>query len=558
MKVALLFFTDPRRNFSSSVAALAAVVRDAGHEPVALEIFRGYGIDDVVAHLNTSDYDVIGASCMTRDWPGAHALFARIESSAYVVVGGYHASLAPNEVAECDGVDAIVIGEGEGPMRAILDALQEGRRPRTQDGLWCRQENFEGPPPVAAAEPDIETLPHWDYDVFGEMQSILREGINTFGPLVDGFLPVRAGRGCPFSCAYCSAPRWGALNGFAKATRNTRDVESLCAELASLRDRYSVEGFEFWDEHFPMQLPWLEAFAACYASEVGMPFKVEMHPNAATRRRLELLKQAGCVLFHCGIEAGDEAFRIETLNRRTPDARLQQVFDDCRELGLETSASLMTMLPGETREQQAKTTALLHRLRPGSFMWSNYHPLPGTPLGRRAVSHWPGPARKTFADYDQVHTKTPPVVNAEERAATFAELGSLQRELVQIASARAGRDARPVEVPEPLRPMNTALRELLHLSDDVIARSALDYASDASRRVLRVELEHPDFGESLVRIAPLNQAHFVASSDVGLAYAGKEASPALLRWLEASAKALHGLTFDQLAAAHESRSRVPR
>ena len=94
-----------------------------------------------------------------------------------------------------------------------------------------------------------------------------------------------------------------------------------------------------------------------------------MHPSAATRERLELLVEAGCALFHCGVESGDEQFRHDVLNRRNTDARLQQLFDDCRALGLETSASLMTMLPGETRAQTRSTTDLLHRLQPGSFLW---------------------------------------------------------------------------------------------------------------------------------------------------------------------------------------------
>ena len=560
MKVLLLFFTDPRRAFSSSVAALSAVVREAGHESVALEIYRKYTIDHVVAHIDAMAPDVVGVSTMTRDWPGASALLARLEPGPYVVVGGYHASLAPRDVARCEAVDAVCIGEGEIPMRALLAALASGERAlETRPGLWVKQpEGWVDAVPGADPVLDIAALPWWDYEVFGEVGQIIGEGVNTFGPLADGFLPVRAGRGCPFTCAYCSAPRWGKLQGFAdRQKRNTRPVEHLCEELAALRDRYAPEGFEFWDEHFPLNLDWMRTLAREYPRRVGLPFKVEMHPSAASRERLELLAQAGCVLFHCGIEAGDEGFRRDVLHRRTPDARLQQVFDDCRELGLETSASLMTMLPGETREHTRSTTDLLHRLRPDSFMWSTYHPLPGTVLGDAAVERWPGPARETVEDYDEVVSQTPPAVDAIERAETFHELGQLQSDLVQIAARRRGNvdpsrlRARPVEIPLPMRPPSPALARLLGLAppDAPLASGARANLASFEQGVLRVEVEHPDFEPREIHIARLDGAqHFVESSALGLSYRGSEAPTLLLELLREMATQLREVSLDELRA----------
>lgn len=565
MKVLLLFFTDPPRAFSSSVAALSAVVRQAGHEPLALELHRKLEIDRVVQHIDKLAPDVIGVSTMTRDWPGANALLSRLAGDPYIVVGGYHASLAPRDVAACAAVDAICIGEGERPFTALLNALAVGTRSLPSlPGLWVKQANgWVDPIPGADPVPDIASLPWWDYDVFGEVAQIIGTGINTFGPHADGYLPTRAGRGCPFTCAYCSAPRWGKLQGFAdRDKRNTRPVAHLCDELASLRDRHAPEGFEFWDEHFPLDLEWLRELAREYPRRVGLPFKVEMHPSAASRERLELLRDAGCVLFHCGIEAGDESFRREVLNRRTPDAKLQQVFDDCRELGLETSASLMTMLPGETRKNTSSTTALLHRLRPDSFMWSTYHPLPGTVLGDAAVASWPGPARERFDDYDDVHTQTPARVDSVERAETFRELGELQSQLVVLAARRKGVEprtrARPVEIPLPKRPPSARLAALLGLApadagdgrpDNSRARAKL---ASFEQGVLTVEIEHPAFASREIQLAALGGSrHFVESTRLGLSYRGREAPPELLDLLRNMAVQLGDIGIEELRAAAE-------
>ncbi|MEM9454242.1 MAG: radical SAM protein [Myxococcota bacterium] len=576
LRVLLLFFTDPRRAFSSSVAALSAVVREAGHEPLALEVFRKYRIDRVAEHIDKLAPDVVGASCMTRDWPGAAALLARLQGRAYVVVGGYHASLAPHDVAACEAVDAIAIGEGERPLTWLLAALADttttAPRPTTpqptaphpllptRPGLWVKQsDGWSDPIPQADPVPDIATVPWWDYEVFGSVEQIIEDGINTFGPVVDGYLPTRAGRGCPFSCAYCSAPRWGSLHELSdRQKRNHRPVDHLCDELAALRDRYRPEGFEFWDEHFPVDLDWLERFAHEYPRRVGLPFKVEMHPSAASRKRLTLLRQAGCVLFHCGIEAGDEIFRREVLNRRTSQARLQQVFDDCRALGLQTSASLMTMLPGETREQMRATTQMLHQLRPGSFMWSTYHPLPGTVLGDAAVERWPGPARRTFEDYDDVQTRTPARVDRLERAETFAELGQLQGELVQIALDRRGDNsarsrARPVEIPPVRRPASEALARRHGLAPPgAPPQRARAMVAAVDDRGLVLEVEHPAFARHEIRLAPLDGArHFVQTNKLGLSYRGRQAPPALQQLLRDMAARLNDVDLEALRVAYD-------
>ncbi|MEY3013049.1 MAG: hypothetical protein RIT45_1784 [Pseudomonadota bacterium] len=557
MKVLFLFFTDPPRPFSSSVAALAAVVRAAGHEPLALEVLLSRPIAEIAAQIAALAPDVLAVSAMSRDWPGAHRLLLDLDAPGrpFVVVGGYHASMAPADVAACATVDAIGIGEGERPLTALLSALETGRPTRSLPGMWVRgPEGFVGPPPGPDPEPDIASLPAWDYEVFGAMGAHLDAGINTFGPRIDRYLPVRASRGCPFTCAYCSAPKWGRMHAFSDVSRrNTLPVDQLCAELARLRDRYAPEGFEFWDEHFPVQLSWLEAFAEVYPRVVGLPFKVEMHPNAATRKRLTLLKRAGCVLFHCGVEAGDETLRRQTLDRRTKDSELQRVFDDCRELGLETSASLMTTLPGETRAQAHATVELLERLRPGSFMWSNYHALPGTVLGEAAVPAWPGPARARFNDFDVVEPTLPALQNAQERDQTFRELTDLQRALVRASGAED--IARPVEIPNPPRPGSPAFAAFLGIDPGgrVPQRGPRLIGVVVDPRVVTLELDAPGMEPRQVVIKPRSGGGcFVATDGLEFSYKGKDAPEPLLDAIRIIARRLARSDFEALQTAAEA------
>jgi anaerobic magnesium-protoporphyrin IX monomethyl ester cyclase len=313
--------------------------------------------------------------------------------------------------------------------------------------MWLRVGGvFVDPIPQSAPGPDISTLPRWDYEVMGGVDRLLEFGVNIFGDRRDRFLPRRASRGCPYDCTFCSAPRWGGAAGYDRhGTRNVWPVEDLCRDLAELRDRHAPDGFEFWDEHFPVDLEWLRELAREYPRRVGLPFRAEMHPSAATPERLELLARAGCVLFHCGVEEGDPEFRRRVLNRRSSDALLQRVFDDVRSFGMETSASVMVACPGETAAQIESTLALLRRLRPDHIFCSKYQPLPGTALGD-AVASAPAVQLQRFDEYRQrAPLHDPRSIDDTLHAHLFEQFDILKRDL---AAEKSGRSAgRPVDTP---------------------------------------------------------------------------------------------------------------
>lgn len=66
LKVLSRLFTDPPRAFISSIAALAGVVRDAGHEPRALTVFRKGRIDDVAERVESLSPDVLASTRSAR------------------------------------------------------------------------------------------------------------------------------------------------------------------------------------------------------------------------------------------------------------------------------------------------------------------------------------------------------------------------------------------------------------------------------------------------------------------------------------------------------------
>ncbi|MCS6799538.1 MAG: B12-binding domain-containing radical SAM protein [Myxococcota bacterium] len=533
MRVLFVAFSKPWTPFNSSVAALAGVVRAAGHEPVALALPLDVGPTQGAWFAATLRPDLVCVTAMTRDAPVARALLPllRARTGAPVVVGGYHATFSPRDFAVLDGVDAIGIGEGERALRALLDDLVRGTM-RTRPGLWVRgPRGFEGEPPPPDPEPDIAALPPWDYEALGDVRAMLDHGINTLGPVQDRYLPLRASRGCPYGCAYCSAPSWNGLhrNGW---RRNVLPVEQLCDEAARLRDRWHPDGFEMWDEHFPIDERWLRELATRWPERVGLPFRIEWHPAAASRERLRLVREAGCELVHVGVEVGDPELRRRTLLRRQSDELLERVFADARALGLATSASVMVGVPGERADQVERTVALLERLRPDSFMWSNYTPLPGTALARARADGAVGP------DAPPEHELKP-----EERS-------RLHGRLAELSTRLAGASPRPRRIDAP---KTAASASGLDGTPSETLRRALEPAGrriETARwegRTLLLEIALSDGSMRRVRLGPADGSPaYRVCGPLRLAYDGERLDDELRAILDAWSRAIEGWTLERL------------
>lgn len=545
MRVAFVYVHDRFTPFSTAIAALSGASRDLGHEHLLAGIEVGMTVAEAQDRIAALAPDVIAASFMSRDFPQLARVLGEVRrrTGAFVAAGGYHATFAAPSVAACGSFDAIGIGEGERPFRRLLAALGDGQAPRSGPGLWVRgADGFAGPQPRADREPDIAALPPWDYALFGEL--VTRSSLYGYVRR-DRFAPLRASRGCPFDCTYCSNPAWKQVNDMAATgVRNVRPVEQVASEAASLAASFGAEGFEFWDEHFPVDLRWIERFAEVWPREVGLPFRVEMHPNTATPDRLAALARAGCSLVQYGVEAGDPGFRRTTLRRRTSDEAYARVLASTRALGMGTSASVMVAMPGETYEMGRASVALLRKLAPDHMSYAAYAPLPGTDLAegvRPRVAGDPDRFQSTFTAFEpQIE---PDAMTVDEARSLLRDLGALQAELM---GRMRGEQALPIAdglaAPGPesvaalRRTMGAAwtLQGVLHERERACLRLVVRRDGAAGALELEIQPDRP------------GQRSFAAVGELAVSYRGRDLASDDGQAIREFASAVRALSFAEL------------
>jgi anaerobic magnesium-protoporphyrin IX monomethyl ester cyclase len=182
---------------SLGLASLAAHVDDLCKVHVAdihgLKNHRDY------LRKMVNSYDLVGLTAMSFQYQEAMEL-AKIakDAGAETVLGGYHPTLAYQEIAESQDaklIDYIVRGEGEATFRELVWAKLEGRPLKDVLGLSFHHKDkmIHNPPRPLLDVSEIE-MPNRDV-------RLLTRGFESLGVPIDS---VETSRGCTQGCKFCS------------------------------------------------------------------------------------------------------------------------------------------------------------------------------------------------------------------------------------------------------------------------------------------------------------------------------------------------------------------
>ena len=188
------------KKFYSGLGSISAVLREAGHETQLLYLQREPDRDAFLAQVTAASPDLLAFSTTTHQYPyiqryAAYAKAARPD--LLILVGGVHPTLAPEEVIANPVLDIIAIGEGEHPLRDLVERLESGRDYFDIDNLWVRRHGEIVRNKLRPLIADLDELPYADRDLFG-FDEILAAN--------DGWVDMMSGRGCPYNCSYCCNP----------------------------------------------------------------------------------------------------------------------------------------------------------------------------------------------------------------------------------------------------------------------------------------------------------------------------------------------------------------
>lgn len=346
-------------------AYLAAHLRRHGHR---VDFFRApieMDAAGIIAKLQALRPQLIGLSVTTRQWWRARTLMGEVRRALDVpiIAGGLHCTFAPEEVLAHPAIDYVCLGEGEGALLDLVEALERGDPPLFIDNLWVKGGLR---PAVRPPIEPIDSLPFMARDLLDEHPGVVH---------------LTTQRGCPFPCTYCAARMYNTMYK-AEGTEygRRRSPENVLAELHGLRSQGLLAYVIFIDDTFTILHHWVRDFCAAYGEQLKVPFSINARVETVNPALLEQLAAAGCRHVIYGVESGSERIRRDVLRRPVRNQRFVDVFRWTREAGMMVTANYMLGMPGETRDDLQQTLDLAEELDAYDFGYFVFYPYPGTPL----------------------------------------------------------------------------------------------------------------------------------------------------------------------------------
>lgn len=173
-------------------------LRAYARQPHQAEVFEGTvneAPDRLIQALVATKPDLLGLCCYIWNIEYVATLLPRLRAAlpdSTIVLGGPEVSFRPEQVLQgFEAADFVIIGEGERPLAALVDALYAGGDVSSVPGL-CRRTTAG---PVSTAPQGQAKLPNMpDYAQMAQQLSGRLAYIET-------------SRGCPYACAFCLSGR---------------------------------------------------------------------------------------------------------------------------------------------------------------------------------------------------------------------------------------------------------------------------------------------------------------------------------------------------------------
>ncbi len=306
---------------------------------------------------------IVGISFTSISFGLAKFLTKKIKDAIGVPViwGGVDSTMNANENIQF--TDMICMGEGEFPMRNLVNAMDRGDSTENIPSIWVNKDGNVIRNHAQKLEQNIDNYPFPDFELDHKHVLIDNQILDTpFPPkshLYSNFI-IMATRGCPFTCTYCCSGHDDVMYKGDKFLRR-RSVQNVIDEL-KYRIRtwpWPIERVEFYDDVLPLNKRWIAEFSPAYATEVALPFFGYTHPNVGDPVILNYLVEAGLNYLIMGIQSGSQRTLRKYYDRRHPKEGTIKTVQNILDAGAKILVDFIGYNPLEKEEDNLETLDLI-------------------------------------------------------------------------------------------------------------------------------------------------------------------------------------------------------
>jgi anaerobic magnesium-protoporphyrin IX monomethyl ester cyclase len=311
---------------------------------------------------------VVGISVLSVKVPAAlrlASLCKEFDKNIIVVVGGDHATIAPNELLKNENIDFAVRGEGEYTMLELVEYLNKGKGNfEPIDGLSYRHNGVIIHNKSRSLIKDLDILP------FPAVGSLLN--LEQYRPLDLGIMMTN--RGCPYSCTYC-----GVANTWSRKIR-MRSIGNVISEMELLINNYGVTYFSFRDASFTFDRKRILDFCnRLIENNLNIQWECLTRLDLLDDDLVSKMKSSGCSTIRVGIESGNEGL-LKRMKRKITIEQIKQASGMLHKHDMHWAAYFMFGVPGETPGTIEDSLRLISEIDPPFVSLARYSIILGTEM----------------------------------------------------------------------------------------------------------------------------------------------------------------------------------
>lgn len=359
---------------------LRTVLRDARVENDLLSTRSMTSWNELGKHI--AGYDTLVMNVRSYTYPFAYQAartFKKVNPKGLVIVGGMHATVAPDEMLSLKEFDYVCNGAGE---KVVADLLQDPKAyPRLIQGVGSK----------SMADWPMMDRTLWPNPKLGDFPWPLEPDCG-WGP--GPVATILTSRVCPWQCVFCNESSYIPNMG-------RKSVDQVIDELNFLDETYGPLGsVVIHDSMFFQQPNWLKEWLEKYPTRARKAWPYWAAARSDTVRHWPelfeaLVRETNWTTVSIGFESGSERV-LKILNKEcTPEDNfiaidlLNRIGDDLERQGREAPkfwANIMLGVPGETHEDAFDTIRMLKTMKRVMPSISYYAPYPGSALGYQLIA----------------------------------------------------------------------------------------------------------------------------------------------------------------------------
>jgi len=363
-------------SFPLGLGYLASYVRQFGHQ-VALfdpEASRS-PFERMWEQIDAFSPDLVGLTSVTTNFTVASHLVdeAKHRLRCYVIMGGPHVTALPStSLQAAPGLDAVIRGEGEIPLKIIAEQFDRHGKVdfRTVPGATFYQDGSfqETPRPQPIEDLDLIPFPARDlvdlswYRLHAHFQRGKRSATILFS------------RGCPSKCTFCA-------NVVTGRRVRTASPQYFVDELEMLVNEQGIRHFHIVDDCFTADMGKVGQICDLIIAK-QLPVTWFCFGRVDTLRDEQVarkMKKAGCVYILLGVESGNQRI-LDIMKKGTTLDMIEECCAVLRKVGIHYFNSFIIGNEGDTMDTVEETIDFSKRLRSVMAGFNILIPFPGTAI----------------------------------------------------------------------------------------------------------------------------------------------------------------------------------